>query len=147
MAVTFYPVTIVAKPRMTRRDKWKARPVVLRYRAFKDECKIFRVQLDVTKFYHVIALMPVPASLNDIERRKRIFEPHSFTPDKDNLEKALLDALYSDDSIAWDGRFTKVWAGLGGMFISDKNMDVTPSGIHKLVGKYCGAVRSTLNKY
>ena len=147
MAVTFYPIAIVPKPRQTRRDKWRARPPVLKYRAFKDECAIRHVELDVSKFYHVIALMALPPSINDVERQRRIFHPHDYRPDKDNLEKALLDALYSDDSIAWDGRFTKVWAGLGGMFISDKNMDVTPSGIHKLVGKYCGAVRSTLNKY
>ncbi|MGU0055537.1 RusA family crossover junction endodeoxyribonuclease [Enterobacter hormaechei] len=40
-------------------------------------------------------------------------KPHQQKPDKDNLEKALLDAIFDDDSRVWDGRVTKVW-GRGG---------------------------------
>jgi Holliday junction resolvase RusA-like endonuclease len=30
-------------------------------------------------------------------------------PDRDNLEKAFLDALYGEDSHFWNGESTKVW--------------------------------------
>ena len=35
-----YPIIPLGKPRMTQRDKWAKRPAVLRYRAFKDECRL-----------------------------------------------------------------------------------------------------------
>lgn len=37
--------------------------------------------------------------------------------DKDNLEKALLDAIFDDDSRIWDGRVTKVWGVKGQIII------------------------------
>lgn len=36
-------------------------------------------------------------------------KPHTKKPDIDNLCKALLDALYKDDSKIWDLRVTKIW--------------------------------------
>lgn len=40
-------------------------------------------------------------------------KPHQKKPDKDNLEKALLDAIFDDDSRIWDGRVSKVWGTTG----------------------------------
>lgn len=40
-------------------------------------------------------------------------KPHQQKPDKDNLEKALLDAIFDDDSRIWDGRVSKVWGATG----------------------------------
>lgn len=151
--IRFYDITLVPKPRMTRRDKFlrgqAVRPAVGRYRAFKDECRLKRVTLDMDRYYHVLALMPVPLSCTDEERQARIFQPHRFTPDKDNLEKALLDALFGNDAGAWDGRMTKVWAGMGGMFIADEDMDVTPLGLRSLVRglDISHSLRSTLMHY
>ena len=45
-------------------------------------------------------------------------QPHQQTPDKDNLEKALLDALCPDgDARIWDGRVTKRWGYKGQIII------------------------------
>lgn len=35
--------------------------------------------------------------------------PHLCKPDRDNLEKALLDGVFGEDSHVWDGRATKLW--------------------------------------
>jgi len=40
-----YNINPVPKPRMTQSDKWKKRPPVLRYFAFKDECRIHDVEI------------------------------------------------------------------------------------------------------
>ena len=40
-----YPITPVAKPRQTQSDKWRQRPCVMRYRAFKDKCQDYAVHL------------------------------------------------------------------------------------------------------
>ena len=40
-------------------------------------------------------------------------KPHQQKPDKDNLEKALLDALCEDDSYIYDGRVSKYWSDAG----------------------------------
>ncbi|MBG3071635.1 RusA family crossover junction endodeoxyribonuclease, partial [Proteus mirabilis] len=46
-------------------------------------------------------------------------KPHQQKPDKDNLEKALLDAIFDDDSRVWDGRVTKVWGERGQIIIQE----------------------------
>jgi Holliday junction resolvase RusA-like endonuclease len=49
--------------------------------------------------------------------------PHVVRPDKDNLEKAVLDCLVKagvlkDDSLVCDGSFRKIWAERGALDVS-----------------------------
>lgn len=122
MAVTVYPITPVPKPRMTRRDKWMERECVMRYRAFADECRLRNVRLTESG-YHVICVMPMPASWSQRKRSEMRGNPHQQKPDKDNLEKALLDAIYDDDSHVWDGRLTKIWGDRGAIVVIDNPVD------------------------
>ena len=46
-------------------------------------------------------------------------QAHQQKPDKDNLEKALLDAIFDDDSRVWDGRVTKLWGEKGQIIIGE----------------------------
>jgi hypothetical protein len=39
-----YIITPVGKPRMTRSDKWKQRPPVIRYRMFCDEARLHEIR-------------------------------------------------------------------------------------------------------
>lgn len=134
-AVSLYPIKALAKPRMTARDKWKGRPVVLRYHAFKDEVRIRKVQLDLNHFYHVIFVVPMPKSWTVQKKSRHDFMPMQQVPDKDNLEKALLDALYQQDREAWDGRVTKVWGREPWILISERNMDVRPHSIARMIAE------------
>lgn len=114
--VTEYEITPIPKPRQTRADKWKQRPAVLRYRAFADEVRLCGVNLPECG-YHVTFVLPMPASWSKKKRDEMSGMPHQQRPDKDNLEKALLDAVYSDDSRVWDGRVTKVWGEKGKIIV------------------------------
>lgn len=107
MSYTVYNITPVPQPRMVRSDKWAKRPRVLRYFAFRQECKLKKVWLPEN--YHVIFVMPMPKSWSLKKCEQMNGQPHKAKPDKDNLEKALLDAVHADDAGVWDGRATKVW--------------------------------------
>lgn len=113
-----FNITPLGKPRMTRADKWKKRPEVLRYRAFCDEVRLNNVSLPESG-YHVIFVLPMPPSWSKKKRSLMDGKPHLQKPDKDNLEKALLDAIFGEDSHIWDGRVTKIWGETGKMIIRE----------------------------
>ncbi|OAT14605.1 endodeoxyribonuclease [Buttiauxella gaviniae ATCC 51604] len=46
-------------------------------------------------------------------------KPHQSKPDCDNMLKALMDALFDDDSSIWDCRITKVWGEKGQIIIRE----------------------------
>lgn len=132
-----HPITPVAKPRMTRSDKWKRRPAVLKYRAFCDEIRARRVSLP-DPGAHVVFHVPMPASWSRKKREAHRDQAHTQRPDVDNFTKAILDALYGDDSHIWDVRATKVWADRGG--ISIRAMDAFEWFMHPFVERdVCGA--------
>lgn len=110
--ITVYQIVPVPKPRMTQRDKWKKRPCVVRYRAFCDDVRLRGVTLPESG-WHVTFYIPMPESWSDSKKGRMNGMPHQQIPDKDNLEKALLDAVFDDDSVVWDGRVTKRWGYVG----------------------------------
>lgn len=107
-----YPITPVPKPRMTQRDKWAQRPAVLRYRAFCDEVRLRGVKVEESGS-HVVFVMPMPKSWSNAKHNQMDYEPHRQKPDVDNLCKALLDALFADDSHIHDIRISKIWGAEG----------------------------------
>jgi Holliday junction resolvase RusA-like endonuclease len=111
-----YPIKPMAKPRMTRSDKWKQRACVVRYRAFKDECK--RQGLVVHDSVDVTYVVPMPASWSAKKRAQMSGRPHQQKPDLDNFDKALLDAVFIDDSHVWQLHSRKVWGEQGSIMIS-----------------------------
>ncbi|VFS14514.1 Holliday junction resolvase [Yokenella regensburgei] len=116
--MTVYSITPLGKPRQTRADKWKKRPGVLRYRAFCDEVRLHKITLPASG-YHVIFVLPMPQSWSKKKRAEYDGKPHQSKPDKDNLEKALLDAIFGEDSHIWDGRVSKVWGQTGQIIIRE----------------------------
>ena len=54
-----YDITPVPAPRMTRSDRWKKRPCVLRYFAFRDEVKAHKISVEPFGA-HVKFYMPMP---------------------------------------------------------------------------------------
>lgn len=108
-----FNVTPVGKPRMTQRDKWKGRDCVLNYYAFKDQINLLA---NVQKFklpdqYIVHFYLPMPESWSQKKKFVMQGEPHQVKPDKDNLEKALMDSLRpGDDQKIWDSHSRKFWS-------------------------------------
>ena len=105
---------------MTQRDKWAKRPAVLRYFAFKDECRLKKVELPESGA-HVIFTIPFPKSYSKKKRRELDGRPHQLKPDLDNLLKALADAVYSDDSGIYDVRASKYWGYTSQIEIIENN--------------------------
>lgn len=104
----------IGKPRMTQRDKWKQRPVVLRYRAW---CDLVRFaagrteKITLTYGIHLSAVfyLPCPVSWSQAERDRLMGTPHVGKPDVDNLLKGLMDALFVNDALVWSIEAKKYW--------------------------------------
>ena len=109
-SITFR-VLPVAKPRMTARDRWKKRPCVLRYHAFKDEIKLILSQTGYKPGPRVRLLffVPMPASWSAKKKAAMKRTPHMRRPDIDNYIKGVLDAVYADDSGVWQIEALKYW--------------------------------------
>lgn len=111
-------------PRMTQRDKWKKRPVVLRYFAFKDKmraaCKRIMTAPATVSW---TAYFPMPESWSAKKKAAMSGKPHCTKPDRDNVDKAILDALFEQDQCVATGTITKRWDdGLGArieIFVSE----------------------------
>lgn len=116
-----FNVNPMGKPRMTQRDKWlkpPRKPVAL-YWAFKEVLNSTAKSAGFVmpeSDYHIFAIIQMPHSWP--EKKKNLMDgtPHQQKPDKDNIEKGILDALLGDDSKVWDGRMTKRW-GISGRII------------------------------
>lgn len=116
--MTRYPVTPVGKPRMTRSDKWKQRPPVLRYRVFCDEVRLHEIVLPESGS-HVVFILPMPKTWSQKKRASMNGQPHQQKPDIDNLTKSLMDAIYDDDAHIWDVRASKIWGDEGAIVIQE----------------------------
>ena len=106
------PGTPVSKPRMTQSDKWKKRPCVMRYRAWADKARSIVGELpptDQIASLDWIAYFEPAVSLSAKKRAALIGHPHRNRPDRDNIDKAILDALFVNDSGIARGVIQKLW--------------------------------------
>ncbi len=110
-----YPFPPMAKPRMTRADSWKKRPIVLKYWDFKDNIKNwafqnnFRLGNEIYCVFHI----PMPKSWSIKKKTQMIYADHQQRPDVDNLLKGLMDALLEEDSHIHTVYARKVWSDKG----------------------------------
>lgn len=114
-----YKINPVAKPRMTRADKWKKRPATTKYWKFVDQCRLERVILPCFNS-HVTFILPMPVSFSRKKKDRLNGKPHMQRPDLSNLLKALEDALYQEDSGIYDIHITKVWGLVGKIIIEEE---------------------------
>jgi len=114
--MTLYPITPVPKPRQTKRDKWKKRPCVLKYRAFADECRLRGVTVENGD--RITFILPMPKSWSKGDKAAYGGTAHTQKPDIDNLLKSLLDAVHKNDSHIWSlGSVVKLWGYNGEILI------------------------------
>lgn len=104
---------VPGKPRMTQRDKWKNRPAVQRYHEF---CDSIRAAMNLEAKLKTgpaelnwECFLPMPKSWSKKKKLAMAGKPHRQRPDRDNLDKAILDALFEDDSAIAVGRIAKFW--------------------------------------
>ncbi len=104
-------VTPIGKPRMTQRDRWAKRKCVLKYFDFKDKIKEetkdkLPEEIDNLSW---IAFFPMPKSWSKKKKLEYAGKPHRQRPDRDNIDKAILDALFEEDSVIYRGTIEKRW--------------------------------------
>lgn len=116
--MTVYNILPMGKPRMTRSDKWKKRPEVMRYRAFCDHVRFLGICMPESNS-HVTFVLPMPKRWSKKKRTEMNGQPHQGKPDLDNLMKSLMDALFEDDTHIWDSRITKLWGENGQIIIRE----------------------------
>tara|TARA_R110000868_G_scaffold87034_4_gene243649 strand:+ start:1101 stop:1487 length:387 start_codon:yes stop_codon:yes gene_type:complete len=114
-------ITPCPKPRMTRSDKWKKRPAVLKYFAFCDELRMlcagrYEIGDEVYLKFHI----KTPDSWSVKKKLAMLGKPHQQKPDCDNMIKAFCDALSKEDSNIHTMFAKKVWASMGMIEILDK---------------------------
>ncbi len=113
------PVAPVAKPRMTRSDKWKQRPAVMKYWRFKDELHL-HVKGTLDPKFDVIFYVPMPKSWSEKKKTAFFRKPHQQRPDVDNFTKGLMDSLCKEDSHVYDVRMQKYWAYEGSIELTER---------------------------
>lgn len=113
-----YNILPMGKPRMTRADKWKKRPEVMRYRAFCDHVRLLGIYMPESNS-HVTFVLLMPKSWSKKKRAEMIGQPHQGKPDLDSLMKSLMDALFEVDTHIWDSRITKLWGENGQIIIRE----------------------------
>lgn len=113
--------TPMGAPRMTQADRWRQRPCVMRYREFKDAIRRDAPELpnpeDINELSWVAYFVPPPSM--PVQKRKAILGTlHRQKPDRDNIDKAVLDALFQDDQAIAHGTLTKRWGTEAKMVIT-----------------------------
>tara|TARA_R110001606_G_scaffold392389_1_gene561272 strand:+ start:1536 stop:1892 length:357 start_codon:yes stop_codon:yes gene_type:complete len=105
----------MAKPRMTRADSWKKRPIVLKYWDYKDSIKGWArdYKFNLGNEICVIFYIPMPKSWSNVKKVKMFGKHHQQRPDIDNLLKGLMDALLEEDSHIHTVYASKIWANEG----------------------------------
>ena len=104
------PGTAIGKPRMTRSDVWRKRPAVLRYRAFCDLVRSHAPTLPADVFgIFIVAYMPMPPSWSNRKTDLHWATINRQRPDGDNILKAVMDALFEEDSGIGVTVCTKIW--------------------------------------
>ena len=101
----------MGKPRMTQRDKWKKRPSVVRYREYADELRRQLGQIPAgIGSLSWRAYFPLPTSWSKKKKAEMQGQPHLSKPDRDNIDKGILDALFPNgDSHVYRGSVLKLW--------------------------------------
>jgi Holliday junction resolvase RusA-like endonuclease len=114
------PGTPIGKPRMTQRDRWAKRPAVVRYREWADRLRAAAGPVppaETVLELAILAQFEPPKSWSKKRRVAVIGELHRSKPDLDNVAKAVMDALFPEDSAIAKGTFEKRWHWKAGIEI------------------------------
>ena len=123
--ITTFNITPIGKPRMTQSDRWKKRPATSRYWEYKDRLNIQANLLGfkVPECLEILFVIPMPATWSAKKKASLNGRPHRQTPDIDNLEKALLDALCEQDNYIYYISAMKIWGYVGKIHIETTGLE------------------------
>lgn len=113
MKYKIYNIDPYQKPRMIKGSKSVS---INHYWAFKNNLNLLKFDLPESG-YHIIFVKPMPVSWTLKKKKSLLYKPHQQVPDKDNLEKSVLDCIFKNDSHIWDGRVSKLWGRKGAIIV------------------------------
>ena len=105
------PISPVGKPRMTQRDKWYKRDCVQRYWDFCEAMRLYarnKVPVDTDNLSWIV-YFPIPKSWSKKKQAEMAGKYHRQKPDRDNIDKAIMDALLKEDCAVAKGSTEKRW--------------------------------------
>ena len=107
-------------PRMTRRDRWKKRPCVVRYFEYRDQVRAQAVEYGITlpNAFTVTFYMAMPKSWSKKKKAVHVGKPCQSKPDLDNVLKGFMDALRTDDASVYAVTASKFWSEQPGVVLA-----------------------------
>lgn len=124
MKTIIFDLPPVAKPRMTRRDVWKKRPVVERYKDWRTAMQLIAntKQYVPAEILEITFDVAMPTSWSKKKRLEMVGTPHRVRPDLDNYIKSFQDSLCKEDSYIWRYRdVKKIWAEKGYIVVYEED--------------------------
>lgn len=120
MPVYRFNVVPVAAPRMTRADRWKRRPCVVKYFEYRDAVRAQAQAMGFTlpERFYLWFQMPMPKSWSQRKKRMMFGEPCRAKKDADNLAKGFFDC-FGEDKHVWSVQITKTWHDAGGIVVTE----------------------------
>ena len=114
-----FDVVPVAAPRMNRADRWKKRPCVVKYFAYRDQVRAIAEEQGVTlpERFYLWFQMPMPKSWGQRKKRMMFGALCRSKPDIDNLAKGFFDC-FGEDKHVWSVQITKTWHDKGGIVVT-----------------------------
>jgi Holliday junction resolvase RusA-like endonuclease len=106
------PIDPIGAPRMTQRDAWKKRPVVLRYFAYRDVVRLICNTEGYSPGGEIQIEFHVPLTKGRSKQKDLIGKGHDQKPDIDNMLKAFMDC-FGEDKTVWKINAKKVWGETG----------------------------------
>ena len=110
------------KPRMTKADRWRKRPSVLKFFAFRDAVRKWEEDMNEIlemESFEISFHVPMPKSWPKWKKAEMHNEPHQQRPDLDNYLKAWKDSVYEEDAVVWRVKASKLWTdGTGHIIIN-----------------------------
>lgn len=104
----------IGKPRMSQSDRWKNRPCVNNYWAYKNEINILLWSQGVKlpknpQQIVIICYIEHPVSWPQKKSAEKHYTQHDQKPDCDNIEKGILDILFKEDKAIFCTTTLKFW--------------------------------------
>lgn len=111
--IRFVIPAVCPKPRMTQRDKWLKPPrdCVARYRQFRNLVQCL-LPLSMPVVFHTIKLkvfIKMPDSWKESKKFEMAGKPHYQRPDADNILKAVIDCITTEDKAISKKEVEKFW--------------------------------------
>ena len=100
------------KPRMTKADRWRKRPSVLKFFEFRDAVRKCEEEMNVIlemESFEISFHVPMPKSWPKWKKAEMNNEPHQQRPDLDNYLKAWKDSVYEEDAVVCKVKASKLW--------------------------------------